>query len=110
MALHQTSPSLQSSAASCRCKSDEFNANGQLFFQPLLQAMRTMIHLGETLPDSMTNSFQISAEVLLLWATTLFLLMLATFGIGAASGKDPKRVSADMQSVPDCKAWIKLIF
>lgn len=73
--------------ADCRCKSTEFNANGQLFFQPLLQAMRIMMHFGETLPDSVTASYQISAGLLALWACTIFGLMLATFGIGAASGK-----------------------
>ena len=48
--------------------------------------MRTMLHLGETLPDAMTSSYHISAGLLFLWATLLFALMLATFGIGAASG------------------------
>lgn len=69
-----------------RCNSTEFNANGQLFFQPLLQAMRIMVNFGETLPDSSTDSYQISAKLLLLWAFTILMLMLATFGIGAASG------------------------
>lgn len=70
----------------CRCKDNEFNANGQLFFQPLLQAMRIMIHFGETMPDSMTDFYQISGGVLLLWSVVIFVLMLATFGIGAATG------------------------
>ena len=70
----------------CRCKKSEFNAHGQLFFQPMLQAMRTMIHLGETLPDDIKNAYQLSGNVLALWAFSIFSLMLATFGIGAASG------------------------
>lgn len=70
----------------CRCKDNEFNANGQLFFQPLLQAMRTMIHLGETLPDTVQHPYHVSAGLLVMWAVIIFGLMLATFGIGAASG------------------------
>lgn len=48
--------------------------------------MRIMIHFGETLPDSTPKSYEISAGLLMLWACTIFCLMLATFGIGAASG------------------------
>ena len=48
--------------------------------------MRTMIHLGETLPDEIKDAYQLSGKVLALWAFTIFSLMLATFGIGAASG------------------------
>lgn len=76
----------KSSDCGGRCKDDEFNENGQLFFQPLLQAMRIMIHFGETMPDSMTDFYQISPGVLFLWAIVIFILMLATFGIGAATG------------------------
>lgn len=36
----------------CRCAKDEFNPRGQLFFTPLVQAMRVLIHLGETVPES----------------------------------------------------------
>lgn len=69
-----------------RCQKTEFNPNGQLFFQPMLQAMRVMIHLGETLPDDIKDAYQLSGGVLALWAFAIFSLMLATFGIGAASG------------------------
>ena len=71
---------------SCRCGGTEFNANGQLFFQPLLQAMRIMIHFGETVPDNLGPAYHLSAGLLALWAVTIFALMLATFGIGAATG------------------------
>lgn len=77
---------LRQACLMARCNSTEFNANGQLFFQPLLQAMRIMANFGETLPDSSTESYQLPAKLLLLWAVTIFMLMLATFGIGAASG------------------------
>ena len=35
----------------CRCAKDEFNPKAQLFLTPLVQAMRVMIHLGETVPE-----------------------------------------------------------
>lgn len=70
-----------------RCAKDEFNPRGQLFFTPLVQAMRMIIHLGETVPDTVANVvFRISAPTLLLWTFVVFFLMLLTFGIGAASG------------------------
>ena len=76
----------------CRCARDEFNPRGQLFFTPLIQAMRMIIHLGETVPETLnpdgspTAVYRISAGTLLLWAVVVFALMLLTFGIGAASG------------------------
>ena len=47
---------------SCRCGKDEFNPRAQLFFTPLVQAMRLMIHLGETVPDGADElAYHISA-------------------------------------------------
>ena len=34
-----------------RCQANEFNERGQLFMTPLIQAMRTIVHLGETVPE-----------------------------------------------------------
>lgn len=46
----------------CRCGKDEFNPGAQLFFTPLVQAMRLMIHLGETVPDGAGDmAYHISA-------------------------------------------------
>lgn len=45
-----------------------------------------MIHFGETIPDGLSNVYHISAGVLGLWAVMIYILMLATFGIGAATG------------------------
>ncbi len=72
-----------------RCGKDEFNPRGQLFFTPLVQAMRMIIHLGETVPEATDQLvYHISAGTLVLWTITVFCLMLLTFGIGAASGVD----------------------
>ena len=50
------------------------------------QALRIMIHFGETLPEGMGPAYQVPPILLLLWAVAIFALMLATFGIGAATG------------------------
>ncbi len=35
-----------------RCQASEFSERGQLFMTPLIQAMRTIVHLGETVPEA----------------------------------------------------------
>ena len=69
-------------------------------FLPSFQAMRMIIHLGETVPETLdpdgspTAVYRIGAGTLLLWAAVVFALMLLTFGIGAASG-----------ALHDCVSW-----
>ena len=70
-----------------RCKPTEFNPNGQLFFNPLVQAMRMIVHFGETLPEKITPEHIISSGLLLVWALCIFCGMLFCFGIGAATGQ-----------------------
>lgn len=70
----------------CRCKSTEFNPHGQLFFTPLVQAMRMIVHFGETLPEDITPEHIISSALLFVWALSIFIGMLFCFGIGAATG------------------------
>lgn len=69
-----------------RCKSTEFNPNGQLFFTSLVQAMRMIVHFGETLPEQITPEHIISTGLLFVWALCIFCGMLFCFGIGAATG------------------------
>ena len=48
----------------CRCARDEFNPKAQLFLTPLVQAMRLMIHLRETVPEGADElAYHISAGV-----------------------------------------------
>ncbi|KAK9808763.1 hypothetical protein WJX72_003174 [[Myrmecia] bisecta] len=68
------------------CKDGEYNRNGQLFFTPLIQAMRMIIHFGETMPGDMDPKANLGQPLLLLWAVVIFTLMQFTFGIGAATG------------------------
>lgn len=70
-----------------RCKPTEFNPNGQLFFNPLVQAMRMIVHFGETLPEKITPEHIISTGLLFLWSLCIFCGMLFCFGIGAATGQ-----------------------
>lgn len=73
-----------------RCARDEFSPGGQLFFTPLAQALRMMLHLGETAPDGYVGSaYHIGAGYLALWLAAMFPLMLLSIGIGAASGRPP---------------------
>ena len=39
-------------AAAGRCQASEFSERGQLFMTPLIQALRTIVHLGETVPEA----------------------------------------------------------
>ncbi|KAK9843640.1 hypothetical protein WJX81_000756 [Elliptochloris bilobata] len=69
------------------CQASEFSERGQLFHTPLIQALRTVMHLGETVPEAeQSKDFHISAATLWLWSVVVYVLMLATFGIGAATG------------------------
>ncbi len=77
-----------------RCGASEFSPGGQLFFTPLVQALRTMLHLGETVPEGYAGAaFHISAGSLALWMAVVFPLMLLSIGIGAASGASPSHAS-----------------
>lgn len=69
-----------------RCNSTQFNPHGQLFFNPLVQSMRMIVHFGETLPESITPEHIISSVLLFIWALAIFFGMLCCFGIGAATG------------------------
>ena len=70
-----------------RCAADEFNEYGQLFFNPLIQAMRMIVHFGETLPEGTPGAYGFSAGTLMLWAVAMFCLMLFSFGVGAPTGE-----------------------
>ena len=80
-----------------RCNSTQFNPHGQLFFNPLVQSMRMIVHFGETLPEQITPEHIISSSLLLLWALAIFFGMLFCFGIGAATG-DQLVVSTGLSS------------
>ena len=59
---------------------------GQLFFTPLSQALRLIIHLGEPLPPDALDRFHTDTRALLLFFTLPYALMMWTNGVGASTG------------------------
>ena len=58
----------------------------QLFFTPLSQALRLIIHLGEPLPSDKLDLFSTDTRALLLFFTLPYVLMMWTNGVGASTG------------------------
>ncbi len=58
----------------------------QVFFTPLSQALRLIIHLGEPLPESKLEEFSFSFTALGLFFVLPYLLMMWTNGVGASTG------------------------
>ena len=58
----------------------------QLFFTPLSQALRLIIHLGEPLPPDALDRFYTDTRALLLFFTLPYALMMWTNGVGASTG------------------------
>ncbi len=58
----------------------------QLFFTPLSQALRLVIHLGEPLPPDALDRFSTDARALLLFFGLPYALMMWTNGVGASTG------------------------
>lgn len=58
----------------------------QVFFTPLSQALRLMIHLGEPLPEARLNEFHFDFSVLGLFFLLPYVLMMWTNGVGASTG------------------------
>lgn len=59
---------------------------GQVFFTPLSQALRLIIHLGETLPEERLRDFKFDYGTLALFFVLPYILMMWTNGVGASTG------------------------
>ena len=57
-----------------------------MFFTPLSQALRLIVHLGEPLPEDQLSNFQFSFVSVLLFFLSSFALMVCTNGVGASTG------------------------
>ena len=68
------------------CPPGHYSTHGQLFFTPLSQALRLVIHLGEPLPEARQDSFALHAGSLALFGGGCFALMCVTNGVGASTG------------------------
>ena len=58
----------------------------QVFFTPLSQALRLIIHLGEPLPETKLEEFSFSFAALGLFFVLPYVLMMWTNGVGASTG------------------------
>ncbi|XRB20074.1 chloride channel protein [Pseudoscourfieldia marina] len=65
------------------CPNDTYSVYGQIFFTPLSDSLKLLIHLGEMLPES---RFEFDPGALVLYFLVNFVLMTWTYGIGAATG------------------------
>ncbi len=72
----------------CRCRWPHARERRgrQLFFTPLSQALRLVIHLGEPLPPDALDRFSTDARALLLFFGLPYALMMWTNGVGASTG------------------------
>jgi chloride channel 7 len=61
-------------------------ALSQVFFTPLSQALRLIIHLGEPLPEQRLNEFGFNYGTLGLFFVLSYILMMWTNGVGASTG------------------------
>jgi len=58
----------------------------QLFFMPLSQALRLVMHLGEPLPEKKLQLVQFDYTTLLLFFFMPYMMMMWTNGVGASTG------------------------
>lgn len=58
----------------------------QLFFTPLSQSLRLVMHLGEPLPEGKLAEVQFNYGTLLLFFLVPYALMMWTNGVGASTG------------------------
>lgn len=58
----------------------------QLFFTPLSQALRLVMHLGEPLPEERLQNVEFNTGTLVLFYLLPFMMMMWTNGIGASTG------------------------
>ena len=61
-------------------------APAQVFFTPLSQALRLIIHLGEPLPEDRLAEFTFDFGTLALFFVLPYALMMWTNGVGASTG------------------------
>lgn len=67
------------------CEAGMYSVYGQLFFTPLSQALRLVIHLGITFPPE-HDLFEFNYGLLVLFFLFVYFIMTWTYGVGAATG------------------------
>ncbi|GMH33746.1 hypothetical protein BSKO_01580 [Bryopsis sp. KO-2023] len=67
------------------CEDNKYSIYGQLFFSPLSQALRLVMHLGEPFPLD-HPLYQFNSFLLIVFFFFVYGLMVWTYGVGAATG------------------------
>ena len=68
------------------CPEGRYSVHGQLFFAPLSQALRLVVHLGEPLPEARLDDYGLAPSSLLLLFSCALGMMCVTNGVGASTG------------------------
>ena len=71
------------------CKEDEYSSYGQLFFVPLADSLKLLLHLGEVYEQNGTDEFEqhlFTMDALIMYFVFMYALMTWTYGIGAPTG------------------------
>ena len=71
------------------CKADEYSSYGQLFFVPLADSLKLLLHLGEVYEQNGTDEFEqhlFTMDALIMYFVFMYALMTWTYGIGAPTG------------------------
>ena len=66
------------------CPDGQYSSYGQLFFTPMTEALRIIMHMGEPLPEQQVYEFSIGPLIAFFFLTYLF--MMYTNGVGASTG------------------------
>ena len=68
------------------CAEGYYSSYGQLFFVPLSQSFKFLLHLGEVGENGQAHEFLFRFDLLLFYFLAMFSLMTITYGVGAPTG------------------------
>jgi chloride channel 7 len=68
------------------CPEGYYSSYGQLFFVPLSQSLKFLLHLGEVGENGQSHEFLFRFDALVFYFLAMFSLMTITYGIGAPTG------------------------
>ena len=68
------------------CPEGYYSSYGQLFFVPLSQSFKFLLHLGEVGENGQAHEFLFRFDLLVFYFLAMFSLMTVTYGVGAPTG------------------------
>jgi len=68
------------------CPEGFYSSYGQLFFVPLSQSFKFLLHLGEVGENGQAHEFLFRFDLLVFYFLAMFSLMTVTYGVGAPTG------------------------